>query len=168
VITAEAVLAARDDAQPTGEAYCELTMTGAVLASVPPLWRREVASFLRGILTRAPVATAPAYEEHRAILGALVLDLERWAVRDRDEQPEPATTDLRDPAIVARERQAIHGFREWAASEHVARAEAYRAHIDELVADVDASHVEAMTVLEAAAAAPALLPEVPDDPDWLR
>jgi hypothetical protein len=148
MINAESVMAARDDAQPTGEAYCELAMTGAIVAGIPPLWRREVASFLRGILGRAPVAAAPAYEPHRAILGSLVLELEMWAVRDAAEQPEPSAADLRDPGVVARERQAVRGFAEWAASERSRGAEAYRAHVDEIVAPGDARHAAAMTELE--------------------
>lgn len=161
MITAETVLAARDDAQPTGERYLELAMTGAIVASVPPLWRREVAAFLRGVLGRAPVAASPAYEPHRSILGALLLELETFAVRDADLQPEPAASDLRDPAIVARERDTIRSFREWADAEHGRRAGAYHEHVSEIVAEGDAQHDAAMAELDAAVDAR------PAEPAWL-
>jgi hypothetical protein len=171
VISAETVLAARDDAQPTGEAYCELAMTGVIVASVPPLWRREVASFLRGILGRAPVAGGPAYEPHRAILGSLVLELESWAIRDREDEPEPTAADLREPAVVAREREAIRGFREWADGEHARHVAESHARADELAAEGDERHAAAMAVLDAPPSAPAPAqppPEAVDaDPDWL-
>ncbi|MES2210930.1 MAG: hypothetical protein V4515_12230 [Chloroflexota bacterium] len=164
MITADTVLAARDDAQPTGEAYCELAMTGAIVAGIPPLWRREVASFLRGILRRGPIGASPAYEPHRAILGALVLELETFAIRDAGEQYEPDVADLRDPAIVAREREAIRGFREWAAHEASRQADAYHAHVDSIVVPGDERHVAAMAALDS----PPVLPtEAPAEDDWL-
>lgn len=166
MITPETVLAAMDDAQPTGERYCELAMTGAIVASVPPLYRRAVASFLRGILGRAPVAASPAYEPHRAILGALVLELETFAIRDAGDEVEPTAADLRDPAIVAREREAIRGFQAWASHEASVAADAYRAHVDAIVAPGDELHAAAMAALDAPAP-PAPLIEAPADHDWL-
>jgi hypothetical protein len=172
MISAETVIAARDDAQPTGEAYCELAMTGAIVASIPPLWRREVASFLRGILGRAPVAAGPRYEPHRSILGALVLELESWAIRERDDQPEPAAADLRDPGIVARERETILGFREWADGEHARHVADSHARADELAAESDARLDALVAALDdpPSVPAPAAAPQeaIDADPEWLR
>ena len=102
----------------------------------------------------------------RFVLGALLLELETFAIRDAGEQYEPSVADLRDPSIVAREREAIRGFQAWAAHEASRQADAYRAHINEIVAPGDARHDTAMAALDAPP--PPVPPtEAPADHDWI-
>lgn len=149
-ITAAAIVAERPDLQPTGEAYCELALTGATLADVPPHHRLEVARFLQTLLNRPPLAGSTAYQAHREILGALIVDLEALTVRDALDGAETAAADLRDPAVVARERELISATRDWAAGRRAETATAYDEHVDRILAGNDADHAAAATSLDAA------------------
>ena len=75
-ITPESVGASRVDMQPTCEHYLEFAMTGAVTASTTPMQRRDIASFLRAMVTRPPISVAPMYEAHRAVIGRHAADHE--------------------------------------------------------------------------------------------
>ncbi|MES2211327.1 MAG: hypothetical protein V4515_14285 [Chloroflexota bacterium] len=125
------ITAERDDFQPTGEAYCEFAVTSATVAAIPPHGRLAVAAYLRAILAR--IGGSSAYEDHRAILGSVLVDLEGYTVRDAlvDE------TDLRDPAIVASEREAIQATRDWASLRRASSTEAYHDHVTRLLDDRD-------------------------------
>lgn len=127
-INRESVEAARPDNQRPSEPYCELAVTGATVAYATPMARREVAAYLRGILPRLQ---GRFYEPHQSILGSLIIDLESFALMDADETVEPA--DIRDPATLLRERQALQSFRDWVATERPARAEAYHDHVSSLL-----------------------------------
>lgn len=157
MITAETVLAARADAQPTGERYLELAMTGAVVASTTPMERRAVAAVLRGFLSRAPIATSPVHEPARAILGSLLLELESFAIRDAGDVVEPDPADLRDPAIVERERARVRQFADWTASERSRAAVAYHAHVDDLLYGPEAHQTAEDALVTAVASAEAFL-----------
>lgn len=179
MITPESVLAARDDARPTGERYCELAMTGSIIAGVSPMGRRAVAGFLRGILGREPLAHGAAYEVHRSILGALLLELESFAVLDAGEIVEAA--DLRDPAVVAKEREAVREFREWAELERRNQAAAVDLRITEALIEGSVGRDQVFDRLEETAVrvqawvdapSPPAVPapvaqEASDAPDWL-
>lgn len=176
-ITAADVVAASQDMQPTGEFYLELAMTGAVVAAVPPHGRREVASFLRAVLEREPVAHGPAYGAHRSILGALRYELETAAIAGALDDPEYAAgnaADLREPSIAARERDLILETRNWADGERSRRGEVAHARIDDMLEGSQYLHDEAERRLRDAteraqaflAAAPAA-PEADDASAWL-
>jgi hypothetical protein len=167
-----AIAAERPDLQPTGERYVELAYTGYAVAAVAPHWRLEVARYLRTLITRAPVAAGPAYAAHREVLGALVVELEALTVRDALDMPsEPA--DLRDPNIVARERELITATREWASRRQAETTVAYDEHIDRILDGQLAHHDRVAADLQAAAeraqAAVAALPapEADDAASWL-
>lgn len=150
-ITVASVLAEREDLQPTGEAYVDLAVTGATVAATPPHWRREVATFLAGLLNRVPLVEGALYEAHRAILGSLILDLETSAITDALDGAIPP--DLRDPATIARELGLVEETRAWAEAERLTRAEAYHAHVGEILATSAQAHAEADDRLAAAVAA---------------
>lgn len=171
-MTVAAIVAERPDMQPTGEFYLELAVTGAVVAAVPPHGRREVAGFLRAILSRAPVAEGAAYEAHRMILGALLSELESAAIGGALDGSDLALADLRDPAISQRERELIRSTRDWAAGEQSRRREIAHARIDELLEESEPLHTASAARLEAAVAhaqelvaAPAI--DVDDASAWL-
>jgi hypothetical protein len=149
-MTPAAIAAERPDMAPTGEFYLELAMTGAVVAAVPPYGRRQVAAFLRGVLARGPLVAGATYEPHRAILGALVYELEASAIGGALEEPENPTADLRDPGVVARERALMAETREWAGGERARRDEAYRARVDDILAVSDSAHGRAQERLDEA------------------
>lgn len=151
-MTAAAIVAERPDMQPTGEFYLELAMTGAVVAAVTPHGRREVAGFLRAILQRAPVALGEAYEPHRAVLGALVSELETAAIAGALDDPATAVPDVRDPGVTAKERQLIQSTRDWADGERSRRGEAERARIYAIVAEGAPAHAAAQARLDTAVA----------------
>lgn len=163
-LTAAAVMAARDDLQPTGEAYVDLAVTGATVADVPPHGRRAVAGFITVLLDRAPLRDGPAYEAHRAILGSLVLDLEAAAITDALASP----ADLRDPATTERERELVRQTREWAEGERQRLADATHARIDTLLEHSAELHAAAQERLDAAIAHATAEPaSVAADPSWI-
>lgn len=172
-MTAAAILAERPDMQPTGEFYLELAMLGAVVAAVPPHGRREVASFLRALLGREPVANGPSYGAHRAILDALRYELEAAAIAGALDDPEYALADLREPSIAKREHELIVSTRDWAAGERSRRAEVVHERVDSILGEGAPAHAAAQARLDAAVAeaeaflAGAPAPEADDASAWL-
>lgn len=70
-----------------------LPVTRSLLVGMVPSSWIHVASFLRGLLERAPLRSSPGWEHERLVLGALVTDLE-YAARSHGE-PEAYPMDLR-------------------------------------------------------------------------
>lgn len=151
--TPAALLAATPEGQPTGERYCEMVVTSATVASIPPYGRMMVVSFLRTMLDRAPLKHDPWFEAHRAILGSVIVDLEGYAIRDGADGIEPPSlVDLRDPGMVARERAFIASTAQWAKAQQEAATAAYDAHVDALIAEGTVDHEAAQARLDAAVA----------------
>lgn len=153
-ITAEAIAAEQPEHQRTGERYCEMVLTSFTVAETPPYGRMQVVSFLTTLLGREPMKSDPIYAHHRAVLGALIIDLQGYAIRDAADgvtlAPDPVT-DMRNPAIIARERQYIRATQEWATAKQERSAADYSAYLDREVLDAPAVHELAQQRLDAAA-----------------
>ena len=82
----------------------DLGLTRSLLEDTTPQDWTRVASLLRGLLDRSPVANSPRYAGERILLGAFATELEAYAIAAGE--PGVVPMDLRAADVKAGEREA--------------------------------------------------------------